>query len=83
MIAQFYLKFNYDAYDKQRVAWDERIQISAKRINDLLAHIRAGAPGTDRSRPNVEFWWFHSKADFIVNYFLANPSAINTSVRPA
>ena len=79
-LAQFYLKCNYDAFDLKIVRWDERIRRTAERINHLLAHIRAGAPGTDRSRPNVEFWWFHSKAKFIVDHFLTNPHAVNTTV---
>lgn len=79
-LAQFYLKCNYDAYDLKIVGWDERIRRTAERINHLLTHIRAGAPGTDRSRPNVEFWWFHSNAKFIVDHFLTNPHAVNTAV---
>ena len=79
-VCRVYLKMNYDAYDKGLVRWDERIRRSAERVNALLAHIRAGAPGTDRRRPHVEFWWFHSKAQFLIDHFRANPCAAETSV---
>ncbi len=71
-IAQFYIKWNPDAYDKRHVPlWEERIPSVAARINELVDKIRNGQLGEDfdYSRPHVSFHYFHSKADDIVQAF--------------
>ena len=82
LLPQFYLKVNFDSYDGPRTTWNTRLETLAHRVNSLLAHLRDGAPGTDTTRPNVEFYWYHSKADFIVQHFQASAAAVNTRVYP-
>ena len=80
LLPQFYLKVNFDAYDGPRTSWDTRLKTIADRVDTLLTHLRDGAPGTDTTRPHVEFYWFHSKSKFILDYFLGKPSAVKTAV---
>jgi hypothetical protein len=80
LLPQFFIKANFDAYDGPRTTWDTRLKTIADRVNALLAHLREGAPGTDTTRPHVEFYWYHSKAKFITDHFFANSAAVHTTV---
>jgi hypothetical protein len=71
-VPMYFLKWNPDAYDGPSPSPQlekDRIPVVAARINDLFAHIRAGAPGDDARLPHVEFYYFHSKCDDIVDGF--------------
>lgn len=69
----FFVKWNPDEYDGRWVPLQQRVEALADRINKLCT---MDLSLVDPRRPLVEYWFYHSKASFQIEYAMARPEAV-------
>ena len=64
LVPVFYIKFNPDEYDGERIELDDRLEHIANRIDELLT---IDVSKYSKLVPHVEYWYYHSKASHHIN----------------
>ena len=75
LVPCYFLKFNPDSYDGGTSSMEERIVVLATRINGLHTEIQ-NSYKVKSVRPFVEFFFFHSKAKYIIDSFRSSSGCV-------